>query len=92
MPYIEKSLSYILNTSLESSKFLGQWKIAWVTQLFKDGDESDISHYRPISVLQVIPRLFEKLVFNQLYHYLDRNGLLSPYQCGFRSLYSTVTC
>ena len=50
------------------------------------------SNYRPISVLPVVSRLFEKLVFNQLYKYLDSNGLLSNGQSGFRSLFSTLTC
>ena len=36
--------------------------------------------------------MFEKLVSNQLYQYLDHNGLLSPNQSGFRRLHSTVTC
>ena len=42
-----------------------------------------------MSVLPVKSRLF---VFNQLYHYLDHNGLLCPNQSGFRHLHSTVTC
>ena len=42
-------------------------------------------------MLPVVARLFEKLVFNQLYHYLDENGFLSPDQSGFRALHSTVT-
>ena len=56
MPYIENSLAYIYNTSLQISKL----------------------NYRPISVLPVISRLFENLVFEELYQYLDHNGLLSP--------------
>ena len=92
MPYIENSLAYIFNTSLETSKFPDDWKTARVTPIFKDGDKSDKSNYRPISVLPVISRLFEKLVFNQLYHYLDNNDLLSTNQSGFRRLHSTVTC
>ena len=62
-----------------------------MTPIFKDGVKSDKSNYRPISVLPVISRLFEKLVFNQLYRYLDNNGLLSTDQSGFRRLHSTVT-
>ena len=92
MPYIENSLAYIFNTSFESSKFPNDWKTARVTPNFKDGCKSDKSNYRPISILPVISRLFEKFVFNQLYHYLDRNGLLSFDQSDFRRLYSTVTC
>ena len=90
MPYIENSLAYIFNTSLES-RFPDDWKTARVTPIF-EGDKSDKSNYHPISVQPVISRLFEKLVFNQLYQYLDHNGLLSPDQSGFRRLHSTVTC
>ena len=92
MPYIENSLAYIFNKSLESSRFPDDWKTARVTPIFKEGEKSNKSNYRPISVLPVISRLFEKLVFNQLYQYLDHNSLLSPYLSGFRRLHSTVTC
>ena len=90
MPYIQNSLAYIFNTSLESTKFPDDWKTARVTPTFKEGDKSDKANYRHISVLIVISRLFEKLVFNQLYQYLDHKGLLIPNQSGFRRLHSTV--
>ena len=92
LPYIAKSLLKIFNTSLETGKFPDSWKTARVAPIFKDGDKSLRSNYRPISVLPVVSRLFEKLVFNQLYKYLDSNGLLSNGQSGFRSLFSTLTC
>ena len=90
IPYIENSFGHIFNISLENSKFFDDWKTARLTQIFKDGEKSDKSNYRRISVLPVISRLFEKLVFNQLYQYLDHNDLLSPNQSGFRRLHSTV--
>ena len=77
LPYIAKSLLKIFNTSLETGKFPDSWKAARVAPIFKDGDKSLRSNYRPISVLPVVSRLLEKLVFNQLYKYLDSNGLLS---------------
>ena len=92
MPYVENSLAYIFNTSLERNKFPDDWKTARVTTIFKNGKKSDKSNYCPISVLPVISRLFEKLVSNQLYQYLDHYGLLSPNQSGFRSLHPTVAC
>ena len=47
-------------------------------------------NFRPISVLPVIARLFKKHVFDQLYHYLDADGLFSPEKSGFRAYDSTA--
>ena len=63
-----------------------------MTPIFKEAENSDNLYYRPISDLPAIPRLFEKLVSNQLYQYLDHNDLHIPNQSGFRRLHSTVTC
>ena len=92
MPFIEDSLVYLFNTSLETSQFPDPWKIARVSPIFKDGDKIEKSTYRPISVLPVVSRLFEKLVFNQLYQYLNDNCFINSNQSGFRELHSTVTC
>ena len=54
MPYIENSLAYISNTSLESSRFPDDWKTGRVSPIFEEGDKSDKSNYRPISVLPVL--------------------------------------
>ena len=91
LPFISRSLTHLFNISIETSMFPDSWKIARVTPIFKEGERCKKSNYRPISVLPVISRLFEKLVFDQLYQYLDDNGFLSPDQSGFRALHSTVT-
>ena len=62
--YIENSLVFMFNTSLETSQFPDSWKNARITPILKDWDRAEKSNYRPISVLPVISRLFEKLVFN----------------------------
>ena len=91
-PYIENTLVFMFNTSLETSQFPDCWKNARITPIFKEGDRAERSNYRPISVLPVISRLFEKLVFNQLYEYLVKNKLIHPGQSGFLKLHSTLTC
>ena len=90
--FIENSLAFLFNTSIETSQFPDSWKVARVTPIFKEGDKTEKSNYRPISVLPVISRLFEKLVFDQLYQYMKENGLFSPDQSGFLRLHSTLTC
>ena len=92
MPFIEDSLVFLFNTSLETNQFPDPWKIARVSPIFKDGEKTEKSNYRPISVLPVVSRLFEKLVFNQLYLYLNDNCFINSNQSGFRELHSTVTC
>ena len=60
--------------------------------IHKEGDKSEKSNYCPISVLQVIFRLFKRLVYDQLYQHLNSNNLLAEEQSGFRKLHSTLTC
>ena len=92
LPYIENSLAFLFNTSIETSQFPDSWKVARISPIFKDGDRTQKSNYRPISVLSVISKLFEKLVFNQLYQYMIQNGLFTSDQSGFLRLHSILTC
>ena len=91
LPFISGSLAHLFNIAIETSTFPDSWKIARVTPIFKEGEKCVRSNYCPISVLPVMARLFEKLVFDQLSQYLDENGCLSPDQSGSRALHSTVT-
>ena len=91
MPFIEDSVVYLFNTSIETSKFPDPWKIARVSPNFKDGCKTEKSNYRPILLLPVVSRLLEKLVFSQLYQYLNENCTINFNQSGFRELHSTVT-
>ena len=90
LPAIENSLALIFNLSIETGVFPDSWKTARVTPIYKDGEKAIKSNYRPISVLPIISNLFEKLVLNQLYQYLNES--LFKGQAGFRELYSTVSC
>ena len=91
-PYVSRILILNFNTSIETSTFSVSWKIIRVTQIYKEGEKSEKSNYRPISVLPVLSRLFEKLFYNQLYQYLERGGFLTSEKSGFRALHSSTTC
>ena len=69
--------------------FPDKLKIAKVIPLFKKGDESLIENYRPISSLSSSSKVFARIVFNQVYKYLDDNNLLFDSQYGFRKHHST---
>ena len=91
LPYIKNSLAVLFNTSIETSIFPDAWKLARVTPIFTEGDKDDKSNYRPISVLPAFSRLFEKLITDQLYQLMEKNGLFSTDQSGFLRQHPTLT-
>ncbi|XP_065662974.1 uncharacterized protein LOC136085582 [Hydra vulgaris] len=86
---IEPSLFHIFNQSLKSGKVPDKLKIARVTPVFKSGDESEPSNYRPISVLSCFSKLLERIVYNRLYNHLTENNMLYSKQFGFKKQHST---
>ena len=57
--------------------------------IFKKNDKHTFENYRPISILPSISKIFEKIVFNQLFTYFSENNYLDSNQYGFRNLHST---
>ena len=88
---ISDPLCYIFNKSLSSGIFPDNWKIAKVFPIYKGNVKNDPNNYRPISVLPIVVKVFEKLVYDQIYLYLTENYILSKFQSGFRSNHSTLT-
>ena len=64
-------------------------KIAKVIPIYKKDDPSQITNYRPISLLPSISKVLEKIVYKRLYSFLNQNNLLIPNQYGFRKNNST---
>ena len=62
-----------------------------MSPIFKNGSKSDLNNYRPISVISTVAKIFEKIIYDQLYQYLNENDLLNCGQSGFRSLHSALT-
>ena len=88
---IAPTLTDIFNQSLKSSVFLKIWKEGKVTPIYKSGDLSNMSNYRPITVLPILSKILERLVHTQIYSYLSENKILSQSQFGFRPKLSTST-
>ena len=87
---VSDSLAVIFNRSIETSIFPDEWKSARITPLYKKCvNRSDLSNYRPISIIPVVAKVFERIVYDQLYSYLAENKLLCCYQSGFRTLHSS---
>ncbi len=64
--------------------------MASITPIFKEGQHSDPSNYRPIAILPCMGKLLERVAHTQLY--IDEHKILSQCQAGFRKGYSTGTC
>ena len=86
---ISKPLSHIINLSLTYDIVPDQLKISRVVPLFKAGDKSNFSNYRPVSVLPAFSKLFERAFYNRLSNYLNELNILCKNQYGFRKGYST---
>ena len=85
----EAELSYILaelfNKCLKESCFSDCWKVLSVVPLFKNvGERSTAKNYHPVSLLSVVSKVFEKLVDNRIVDHLEKSGLFSDFQYGFR--------
>ena len=86
----EPELSYILaelfNKCLKESCFPDCWKASSVVPVFKNvGERSTAKNYLPVSLLSVVSKVFEKLVNNRIVGHLEKCGLFSDFQYGFRS-------
>ena len=64
-------------------------KKAKIIPIFKTDDNTDANNYRPISLLLNFNRIFEKLIFNRMESFIEKNNLFSPSQYGFRKSHST---
>ena len=91
----EPELSYIraklFNKCLKESYFPDCWKVSSVVPVFKNvGERSTAKNYRPVSLLSVVSKVFEKSVNNRIVDHLEKCGLFSDFQYGFRSSRSTA--
>jgi hypothetical protein len=76
---------------LQQGIFLEELKTTFVFPIYKKGDKSDSSNYRPISILSTIAKILQKTVYNQLISYINENNILSGNKFVFRKSHSTVT-
>ena len=82
-------LTILINKSFVTGRFPSGLKIGKVVPIYKNGDKHDISNYRPITILSVFSKVFEKAVQKRLLNFINRHGLLSESQFGFRANRST---
>ena len=82
-------LTHIINNSIKEGVFPSELKLARVVPLLKSGDSSQITNYRPISILSFFSKIFERIMYNHIVDFMDSNCSIYKYQFGFRQRHST---
>ena len=85
-----KPLLKLFNKSIRENKYPQVWEEASVMPLFKKGDESCPSNYRPISLISCVGKVMECIMFKYTYNHLHKNDLIYKKQSGFLRGHSTV--
>ena len=85
---ISPLLALLVNQSFQSGTFPDKLKIAKVISLFKKGNPELPSNYRPISLLPIFSKIFEKLMYRRLYRFLEIHKVLYSLQFGFQENHS----
>ena len=88
-PIIVPQLVKVFNLSFEKGVFPDLMKLAKIIPIFKSGSKLLVTNYRPISLLSVFSKIFEKLVHQQLYTFLESQSILYTSQFGFQKGRST---
>jgi hypothetical protein len=83
-PTIVVPIEHLINISLTNGFFPTKLKQAKVLPFFKKGEKTDLNNYRPISILPQISKIFEKVYYNRLISFLDKNNIVTQSQYGFR--------
>lgn len=89
--HISKPLKHIFSRCLEEGIFPNKLKTSKIVPIYKKGDPKDIINYRPIAILPIFSKIFEKVIHKRLVKFFDKYSLFSKNQHGFRRNKSTKT-
>ena len=84
-------LKLIFESCVSSGVYPDLWKMSNVCPVHKKESKSLLNNYRPISLLPIFSKMFEKIIYDSLYSYVIANKLLNPCQSGFQKGDSCVS-
>ncbi|KMQ86445.1 reverse transcriptase [Lasius niger] len=86
-----KFLTQLFNAILRTSFFPLQWKVSQIILILKPGKKpEDVKSYRPISLLPILSKVFEKLLLSRLRPIIEEKGLIPNHQFGFRHKHASI--
>ena len=77
-------LSLLFQNCIDTRTFPGTWKKSNIVPVDKKGNKQIVDNYRPVSLLPILGKIFERIIFNSIFEYLEENNLLCPNQSAFR--------
>ena len=89
-PHISQILSEIFNESLSTGIFCDHMKLAMICPVHKGDSKLKISNYRPVSILPILSKVFEKIVQTRLVKFMEQEKIIFPKQYGFQKNKSTT--
>ena len=81
---IIKYLVHFFNSCLRTGTFPSALKMAIIKPIFKGGDTQLANNYRPISLLPIMSKILEKLIYRRLIEFVDENDIIHAHQFGFQ--------
>lgn len=92
MNYLEKDLFlHLINAAIRLKYIPGPWKIAEVIMISKPGKpKNEVAFYRPISLLPIMSKMFERLLLSRLKPIIEERELIPRHQFRFREKHSTI--
>ena len=89
--YIAKPLAALFNLTLKTGKLPYDWKLAYISPIYKKGAKNRPENYRPISLTSIVCKIIESIIREEILLHLKQYKLISTKQHGFISGRSTVT-
>ncbi len=89
--YLISPLTHIINASIDESTFPTDWKISRICPIPKVPNPTSLAEYRPISILPVLSKVFERIILEQLTEHIQAKSIYLEMQSGFRKCHSTTT-
>ena len=88
--FFPEKITVQFNEDIRSSKYTESFKSANIRCAFKQGSRNLKNNYRPISILPLISKIFDKFICKQLLNHF--NNIFSKLQCGFRKRFGVQHC
>ena len=86
---LSEILSHVINICVIEGYFPNELKTGCITPIYKNGSKNNVENYRPVCSLSPFSKIFERIIYNRMIEFLDKNNIFNPNQYGFHKGLST---